>query len=304
VSLPAGVKLLKKGRVKYYTQRVTAPPMADCMFAALCTPLSFMGYRIPPSFVGELRKASGVPLFNIKGEPQGTNTAATKKALKKLLPDADVRFGGLPDREMLERIADGDIVVRVMASNLKLPKRLRRFVGRQWDGLHAVAIGGARRRADDEWEVLWMDPAARPGSGYEGEFVAYAEVKPALKRTSSGKVRVTYAERDSALPRPPRPPITPPNGSSSSEVPDVKLLTHGKIDEYAAIKRGTPFFHPQSGEQVTKASEDGEFRLAGRSEDGKFAGVWVNTRKIPGASGLTLLLVNASQIGEPFVRSS
>lgn len=299
MSLPAGVKLLKRGRVKYYTQRVTAPPMVDCMFAALCTPLSFMGYGLAPTFVGALRKASGVPLRDAAGRPQGTTTAASRRALRQLLPDAPVRFGGLDDETMLARLNAGEVAVRLVVANQKLPRRLRRFVGRDWVGLHAVALGGARRSsADGRWEVRWMDPAGRPGQGYDGEFVPYADVRDALRRTPSGKVCVTYGEKNAALVRRPAP-----LSNQSDEERIVKVLTNGRIDEFATIPRGTPFLHPETGAQVTTATEDAEFRLAGRSSDGRLAGVWVNTRRIPGASGLTLLLVDVNLIGEPFVRS-
>src|SRR4051795_3859614 len=83
--LPHGVTLLSQGVARYYTQRVTAPPMVDCMFAALCTPLSYMGYGLPPSFVGDLRDASGVPRRDQQGHSQGTSTADTRTALRKLL---------------------------------------------------------------------------------------------------------------------------------------------------------------------------------------------------------------------------
>ena len=233
-SLPAGVTLLPEGQAKYYSQRVTAPPMVDCMFAALCTPLSFMGYGLPPTFVGALRKASGVPLRDAAGRPQGTTTAASRKALRHLLPDAPVRFGGLDDETMLARLKSGEVTVRLMVTNQKLPPRLRRFVGRDWVGLHAVALGGARRgAADGRWEVRWMDPAGRPAQGYDGEFVSYADIKEALKRTPSGKVCVTFGEKNAAPARRPPPP-----SNLSDEERIVKLLTNGRIDEFAAISRG------------------------------------------------------------------
>lgn len=306
MSLPAGVGLLETGRVKYYSQRITKPPMADCMFAALCTPLSFMGYSLAEEFIRDLREASGIPTEDVFGNPQGTTTAHTKKALKKLLPDAEVLFGGLDDDDMLERIKAGEIVVRVMVDCEKLREnspqsKARRFV-RNFEGLHAVAVGGARV-VDGEWQVRWMDPAG-PRSGYSGRFVPYAEVRDSLKRTPSGKVRVTFGRKDSALPGASNTTSTNGNGRSvaiNNEEVDPQIVTHGRIDERARIRKGTPFFHPRTGQQVTRASADDDFRLAGRSGDGRFAGVWVNTSKVPGASGLTLLFVDVDQIGEPFI---
>jgi hypothetical protein len=307
MSLPEGVTLLEEGRVKYYSQRVTRPPMADCMFAALCAPLSFVGYGIPESFVGELRKASGVPVTDASGKAQGTNTAASVVALHKLLPDAPIKVGGLDDETMLERLAAGEIVVRVMIRAEKLkPGRARKYV-RGFKGLHAVAIGGARKRADDDdWEVLWMDPAG-PKKGYKGQFVRYSKVKDALKRTPKGKVAVTFGEKDAALPRR-RQAAAASNESTTDTSPhngSPTVLTNALIDEFAVIPRGTPFLFPDTRKKATKARQDDqEYRLAGRTPNGKFAGVWVNTSRVPGASGLTLLLVEVSQIGKPFIRTT
>lgn len=244
-----------------------------------------------------------------QGTAQGTTTADTRKALKKLLPDAPILFGGLEDQQMLERIAAGEIVVRVMVDCTKLREnapqsKARRFV-RNFDGLHAVAIGEARR-TDGEWDVRGMDPAG-PRTGYSGRFVPYDEVKDSLKRTPTGKVRVTFGRKDSALPQ-----RTAESGSagtsvsttsinSGDEPADPGILTRARIDEFAPIRRGTPFLHPATGKQVTRAAADDNFRLAGRTGNGKFAGLWVNTSKLPGAAGLTLLLVEVDQMGEPFI---
>ena len=61
------------------------------------------------------------------------------------------------------------------------------------------------------------------------------------------------------------------------------------------------FLHPETGETVTQAGENADYRLAGRSSDGRYAGVWVNTTRVPNASGLTLLLVDVTQIGTPYI---
>jgi hypothetical protein len=253
-----------------------------------------VGYGLPQTFVGALREASGVPRVNAHGKPQGTTTAHSRRALRKLLPEAPVLFGGLDDEEMLQRLESGEFAVRVTVTAQKLPGHLRRFVGKSWEGGHAVALSAARRGPDMAWEVFWMDPAGRPGKGYKGEFVRYEDVKGALRRTASGRVGVTAGPKNAAL--------TNAAGTSQKEEGVVKLLTRAQPNEFAPIQRGTPFLHPETGERVTQAGEDAEFRLAGRSTDGQFAGVWVNTSRIPNASGLTLLLVDVSRIGTPFVR--
>ncbi len=315
-NLPDGVRLLKRGEPRYFTQRVTAPPMADCMFAALCTPLSFMGLELPPDFIRRLRAASGRPRENEKGKPQGSTTKDSQIAIRKLFGELPgLKFGGLDDEDMLERIAAKEIVVRVIVSNQKLPEHIRRWVGKKWDGLHAVAIGAAERpNGGDGWKVFWMDPAGRPGHPYGGEFVAYADVRDALKRLKSGKVRVTYGERDAALGPSqqsggptngttdgPKDPPADQTGGSTIGGSAVKLLTHATPNEFARVPKGTVFLHPETMRRVTKAAAEGDFRLAGRSQDGNFAGVWVKTSQVPGATGLTLLLVDVTEIGKPFV---
>jgi hypothetical protein len=287
--------------------------MADCMFAALCTPLSFLGLDLQPEFVGELRKASGVAVFDKKGKPQGTSTAASQRAITKLFGELPgLMFGGLDDTELLDGLESGDFVARVIVANQKLPIRVRRWVGRNWDGFHAIALGGARVQ-DGQREVFWMDPAGRPKHGYAGEWLVYKDVSGAFQRMPSGKVRVTFGERDAVLEaRGEEIDDGETTDDNSAENADgnakretggsaVKLLTHAAVDEFAQLKKGTPFLHPETMETVTRAAGDGSFRLAGRSEDGKFAGVWVKTSRIPGASGLTLLLVDVALIGQPVV---
>jgi hypothetical protein len=76
----------------------------------------------------------------------------------------------------------------------------------------------------------------------------------------------------------------------------VKVLTNATVNERAVLAAGTQFYHPTSLEKVTRAAATEEFMLAGRSLDEKFVGVWVNTKRIRGASGLTLLLAKASDV--------
>ncbi len=302
MSPAADLRFLDRGTVKWFSQRVTAPPMTDCMFAALCTPLTFMGYDLPETFIRDLRRASGVP------ESLPTSTPASKTALRALIPDCPINFGGLDDEEMLERLEAGEISVRVMVRAGLLPKRLRRFFSSSFTAGHAVALGGARR-VNGKFEVLYMDPAGRPRSTYQARFEPYEDIRPALMRTPKGRVRATWGERNAALPDRPDEgelesrgifrgsPFTRPDDDQGAVV-----LSRARFDEFARIPKGTPFLHPVTREQVTRASAAGDFRLAGRSSDGRLSGVWVNTRRVKGARGMTLLLVDREQIGPPFVR--
>jgi hypothetical protein len=293
------VGLLDKGVIKWYSQRPR--PFTNCMFASLCTTLSYMGYDVPRSFIGALREASEVP------PNKATSTGHTKKAMRKLLPDADLRFGGMSDDELRKRLGSREISVRVMVRNQDLPQELRQFTG-SFEGGHAIALGPARGSAAGG-KVHWLDPMGRPSS-YDGVDVGYGRFEDALMRTPSGLVRVTYGRRNAALegaedPEPaddepaegmsPRDAVTPIVNAESATV-----LTRARLDEFVHIQRGTPFLHQRTQQEVTKAADTADFRVAGRSMDGRFYGVWVNTRRLRGAKGLTLLLVEQDRVGKPF----
>jgi hypothetical protein len=263
------------------------------MFAALCTPLSYMGYDLPTSFIGDLRAASGVPADQV------TSTADSHRALHKLIPDAAIQIGLMSDETLLRKLASGEIAARVMVHNLRLPPPLRRFVGKQWDGVHAIALARAIEHGDKF--VTWLDPMGAPVNHYRGTEVPYADVSDALLRRS-GKVQVTFGERNAALhdaSSTPAPLPDDPNPTAGSEL----VLSGARVDEFVHVEKGTQFRHPRTLEPVTRARDDGDFMLGGRTLNGRFFGVWVNTRRIRGAKGLTLLLADRDDVGRPFIRS-
>lgn len=296
----AHIRLLDEGVPKFFSQR--PPPFTNCMFAAVCVPLSFMGYDLPDDFVKQLRAASGVN----KNKP--TNTAATRRALKELIPDCPIQIATLDDTRMLKRIAAGEIVVRVMVRVVDLPQELRQHFKPTFRGKHAVSLIEAKPVPPDDFEVLWIDPMGRPVDNYKGTRIRFSKFKDALLRTD-GKVQVAYGEKNAALPERPDEvdrsrmgmPAGNPPAAPVAETPVI--LTRGRPNEFAHVPQGTPFLHPTTLAVVTKAVAAGDFRLAGRSIDGKLAGVWVNTRRIAGAKGMTLLLVDRELIGPPFITS-
>jgi hypothetical protein len=191
---PEPVGKLTHGRAIWVTQR--PKPYTNCMFASVCVVLSFMGYDLPRDFVKQLRDASGVdPDFP-------TSTGDTKRALRQLIPGALIKFGGLNKTDLLNMLADGEIVARVMLSVRDLPdghptkKHFKPGTG----GGHAVALAGAKPLGNDDFEVLWMDPMGRPVNTYAGIPVVFSEVEQALRLSPSGKVRVTFGFHDAALP--------------------------------------------------------------------------------------------------------
>jgi len=300
MSPAAHIGLLEEGTPKWFSQR--PPPFTNCMFAAVCVPLSFMGYDLPADFVHQLRVASGVD------DTKATSTAATQRALKKLIPDCPIQFTVMDEKRMLSRIAAGEIVVRVMVRVVDLPHELKEHFKPGFTGKHAVSLIEAKPVPPDDFEVLWMDPMGKPVDNYKGIRILYSKFRDALLRTD-GKIQTTFGEKNAALPEPPGEVSRGPTGRSTGSPPTAPMpgepiiLTHGRPDEFAHVRRGTPFMHPATLDVVTRAVSADDFRLAGRSTDGKFAGVWVNTRsrKIEGAKGMTLLLVDRELIGAPFI---
>jgi hypothetical protein len=292
--------LLNDGVAKWFSQR--PKPFTNCMFAAVCVPLSFMGYDLPNDFVRQLRVASGVD------ENKATSTAATRKALKVLIPDCPIQFGALDETRMLERIAAGEIVVRVVVRVADLPHELSQHFKPSFKGRHAVTLVAAKPVPPDDFEVLWFDPMGRPLDTYPGIRILYSKFKDALSRNADGKVQVTFGEKNAALDEDRdddddhNDPGIFAGNPLIAPVPDGPVvLTRGRPNRFVTVPAGTPLLHPVTLEVVTRTADAANLRFAGRSTDRKFAGVWVNTRRIPRARGKTLLLVNRQLIGKSFV---
>jgi len=202
-----------KGDLYFYTQRVDGRPFVNCMLYSFCSVLRWMGYDVPKDYGMALRKASGVPM----AVGRGTSTSDTKRAMRRLLPDAPVLYGGLSDSDLWHLLPRlnvkpgknrGKAVVRVMVRMHQLPTYLRRHVGYTWIGGHAIAIGyrrtcngsGGERHAKHigEPEVYWMDPMGKPSKGYSGEWVPWKQVAGALYRNTEGATRCAYGLRDTA----------------------------------------------------------------------------------------------------------
>jgi hypothetical protein len=198
-----------RGQLVFYSQRIDGRPFVNCMMYSFTTVLRWMGYDCPPDYGMTLRKASGVPV-----EPgRGTSTADTKRALNKLLPQAPVVFGGVTDGDLWRLLrneggkARNKAVGRVMARMHKLPYHLRRHVGYEWVGGHAIAIA-AKRTCNGAApgheghsgvpEVYWMDPMGRIYKGYKGEWVSYAAVQGAFYRNVDGSIKMALGFKNTA----------------------------------------------------------------------------------------------------------
>jgi hypothetical protein len=294
----AGIGLLDTGVAKWFSQR--PKPFTNCMFAALCSTLTYMGYDVPRSFVNDLRQASGVDA------KKATSMAHTTKAMRKLMPEADIRSGKMSDDELKKRLSTGEICARVMVRNQDLPSELRRFTG-NFKGGHAIALAKARSPGAGPNMVRWMDPMGKPPT-YEGVDVAYNKFADALMR-ADGLVRVTYGRHNAALAGGNEREPESSGSTMSSHMgetppafdPDSALIvTRGQLNEFVRVEKGTRFLNPTTLERVASAGDTGNFRVAGRTINGKFFGIWVNTRQVRGATGATLLLVEKAEVGDPF----
>jgi hypothetical protein len=177
-----------------------APPFVSCMFAALCSLLRWAGYRfplhrdetmVPPdNYVWALHKASGARLTS------GTTIAHTRAALAAILPDAPVLFGTLSPTEFIMELTGG-AAIRVTANAEDLcPLNLPAGCA---DVGHAYAICGTRIEAGQR-QVRISDPMLKPGTNPhpEGRWVNWAQLHPALNRSSSGEIIVTLTYKDAA----------------------------------------------------------------------------------------------------------
>jgi len=185
---------------RFYSQRVDGRPFVNCLPYSICPVLSWLGYEVPDTFGMELRRASGVPV----AEGRGTSYADMRRALDRLLPDAPIRFGAVQDAELINLLAqkkrpDARSVVSVICRMEKLPRYLRRFCGYSWEGLHGLTLHGRKRAPDGTWLVYLTDPMGRTYRGYNGEWVRYEELRPALKRNGEGLVRIIEGVRGGAV---------------------------------------------------------------------------------------------------------
>lgn len=184
----------------FYSQRVDGRPFVNCLPYSICPVLAWIGYDVPKDYGMELRKASGVPV----AEGRGTAHWDMQRALKRILPDAPVTFANVDDGQLLYLLArkakpNKGAVVSIIARMERLPRHLRRHCGYTWEGLHALTLHMRKRAPDNTWLVYLTDPMGRTYRGYNGEWVRFGDITPALKRNANGLVRVVYGGRGGAV---------------------------------------------------------------------------------------------------------
>lgn len=184
----------------FYSQRVDGRPFVNCLPYSICPVLRWMGYDVPKDYGMTLRKASGVPV----AEGRGTSHSDMARALNRELPDAPITIANvddaylvalLPQRKRPNRLS----VVSIIARMERLPSHYRRHVGYSWEGLHALTLYQRKRNPDGSWSFYMSDPMGRTWRGYNGEWITQAQLTPALKRNSSGLVRVVHGRRGTAV---------------------------------------------------------------------------------------------------------
>jgi hypothetical protein len=315
-SLPDGVSIENEGTRQFVTQRgyYAKEKFASCMFAALCSVLAWMGYRLPlarkkentppENFVHALHLASGAPLN------EGTNIRHTKRALKELLPDADLAYGHLSEEELIDALEKG-AAIRVTARLQDLPGFLQKHAGRK--GLHAFSMigtricnGGEGRHAghQGEREVFWLDPMGRPSTGYDGDFVPWSDVREHLRRRK-GEIVITMGFKDAATRNGADLPDDETDtdvilgggraggGGSQSAAATRVEVTEALFDLLGfrgRVGRDTPVLNPRTGEIATRIAASDKARCVGPTKDGKHFGILVTTRKVPGRNPKVLLV--------------
>lgn len=203
-------------RLVFYSQTVDGRPFVNCLPYSICPVLRYAGYQVPTNYGMAIRVASGVPV----APHAGTSYADMKRALTKLFPEMMaaklIIFGKMTDAELLAdlprwgRKNKTKDVMSVTCRMHELPRYLRRLVGYNWVGKHAIGLGGYRlcngtdggRHQDhaNVAEVWWMDPMGRTTNQYYGQWVPWDEVKDHLGRSADGMVKCVHAQKGTALP--------------------------------------------------------------------------------------------------------
>jgi hypothetical protein len=184
---------------RFYSQRIDGKPYVNCLPYSICPVLAWMGYVVPDDYGMTIREASGVPV----ADHRGTSHADMKRALKRLLPTAPVVFAPKTDSELINLLTGPNKpnrrnVVSINCRMERLPRNLRRHVGYDWVGLHALTLHGRQKAPDGTWLVYLSDPMGRTYRGYAGEWVRFGDIQSAIKREANGLIPLVYGERGTA----------------------------------------------------------------------------------------------------------
>ena len=202
---------VKRGKIKFYSERDEPRPWNNCLICSAMTVLRWMGYVLPAGYDDVIRAA--IPLPN---DGRGTAMFEVLRAIATLVPI----------KPTLETLAEADFLAAlkpvggrgrgksafaVVVNTAKLPVHFQRLVGQGYDGLHGLAVVA---KTPDHSQVYILDPMGKsqPGKGddsltfvpYAGELIAWADLKPALVGAPAGSVKVIRGAKSAA-----RTPVAP-----------------------------------------------------------------------------------------------
>ena len=200
------------GALFFFSERGYGKPFVNCLLAAVCMVLRWMGYDLPSDYSKTMRTATGIPVVDPKTKaPLGLNFRNARQALRRLLPKAVLTFGTLDDTALLRMLPRPghrnrhSAVVAVLVDCQKLPRHYRRLVGVDFVGLHGVALGAVYYTNEFgsllvSPDVLLLDPMGRPAHGYRGERIGWDALSPALIRNrKTRQIRAIYGRRNTAV---------------------------------------------------------------------------------------------------------
>lgn len=188
------------GRQVFLAQReLEAYPLTNCRVINFLRMLIFAGAKVEPrdrpEFVLAVRKATGIPETNAKGEPQGTNADDIIRAAALIVPWVPVQYALVKPNDIFQWVAAQEVAPSLSVHYAELPEHMRRF-SPSFLGWHEVSLANARY-VHDEWQVLWVDPL---GTGdYRGEWVKWSDVSKSVLGGSNGRIFATWIEKGAAL---------------------------------------------------------------------------------------------------------
>lgn len=210
---PVGLPIKRPPSVSLYSERIDGRPYINCVSYAACGTLRYGAYDVPANYGQMIRAATGVPLEDAHGNPQGIALADLVRGLKVLFPTAPI-FSGAPFESIAtitailpvpgHRNRHKAVLTVVIPRMSDLSDHLRRWCGLGYTEGHACNIGGTQiEAATGRVQWWWMDMMADTSTGYAGEWVYPEDVYGALeKNRASGNVKCVYMLKGTAIPQP------------------------------------------------------------------------------------------------------
>lgn len=190
------------------SERIDGKPRINCMSYAACSVLRWGAYDVPTDFGATIRKATGVPDRNKKGQPQGIGFPDLKRGLMDLFPTAPILYGARQDEAGITALLPHSgmpnrhhAVFAVCVPHMsQLSPHLRRWCGVSYVDGHAFAIGAKQFDASGLVQWWWMDMNADTSKGYAGEWVYPPAVSPFLERNrKTGLIKSVYMIKGTAI---------------------------------------------------------------------------------------------------------